>query len=190
MGHSATARTRLSRQSWIDAAMVMGARIGFDHLAVEPLAAELGTTKGSFYWHFADRAALLDAVLAQWELDATSRIIDSVEAAPPDERLARLMELVFGHPAEDVVEWRILAATDHPQVGPIVGRVHDARIAYLRRLLSAQGLPPKRAAARARIVYASYLGHLQLVSTGTVAAPSRAALTAFVDEVTTLFTAP
>lgn len=56
-------RTRLSRADWIEAATRFGVERGFDDLAVEPLAARLGTTKGSFYWHFANRADLLDAVM-------------------------------------------------------------------------------------------------------------------------------
>jgi glycosyltransferase involved in cell wall biosynthesis len=33
---------------------------------VEPLAKDLGVTKGSFYWHFRDRADLLEAMLEEW----------------------------------------------------------------------------------------------------------------------------
>ena len=39
---------------------------GIDAVRVEPLAKALAVTKGSFYWHFADRRALIDAMLAQW----------------------------------------------------------------------------------------------------------------------------
>src|SRR4029077_16472970 len=39
---------------------------GIDTVRVEPLAKALGITKGSFYWHFADRRALLDAMLDAW----------------------------------------------------------------------------------------------------------------------------
>jgi AcrR family transcriptional regulator len=40
---------------------------GPDAVRVEPLALALGVTKGSFYWHFVDRSALLDALLSEWE---------------------------------------------------------------------------------------------------------------------------
>ena len=35
------------------------ARGGVEAIAVEPIAAELGTTKGSFYWHFKNRDSLV-----------------------------------------------------------------------------------------------------------------------------------
>ena len=39
---------------------------GIDAVRVEPLAKALAVTKGSFYWHFADRRALIDAMLSHW----------------------------------------------------------------------------------------------------------------------------
>lgn len=157
-------RARLSRQDWIDAATRLGTRVGVENLAVEALAAELGATKGSFYWHFADRAELLDAVLAAWEREHTRAVIERVEAVgdDPEAALAALVLEVLGDPGSDAAEWRILLAADHPLVGPVVRRVHEVRIDYAARLLRARGLDADRAAARARITYAAYLGNLLL----------------------------
>ena len=66
-GDMARPGRRLSPQDWIDAALAAIAAGGLAAVAVEPLAARLGTTKGSFYWHFASRDALLKAALANWE---------------------------------------------------------------------------------------------------------------------------
>ena len=52
---------RLSRQEWIDAGLKAMARDGVDAVRIERLAAALKVTKGSFYWHFKDRDALLEA---------------------------------------------------------------------------------------------------------------------------------
>jgi AcrR family transcriptional regulator len=48
-------------------------------------------TKGSFYWHFEDRRALLEAMLEAWRARATNAIIDEVEAkgATPSPGCAR-----------------------------------------------------------------------------------------------------
>lgn len=176
-------RRRLTREDWIEAALQMGGRVGFENLAVEPLAVELGTTKGSFYWHFADRAALLDAVLEHWEQRATRQIIEQIEAGPPQDRLAGLLHVVVSDEPHDRVEWRIVSAIAHPQIGPVVARVHAARTDYVEKLLQAAGVPATR--ARARILYATYLGHLQLVA-GSKAGMSPAARRAFVGELLAL----
>ena len=56
----------LDAGAWTDAALEALAGGGIAAVRVEPLAKTLGVTKGSFYWHFADRRALLDAMLARW----------------------------------------------------------------------------------------------------------------------------
>jgi AcrR family transcriptional regulator len=57
---------RLDAAAWVAAALDVLADGGIDAVSVEPLAKTLGVTKGSFYWHFADRRALLDAMLQAW----------------------------------------------------------------------------------------------------------------------------
>ena len=59
-------KARLDAAAWIAAALDVMADGGIDAVRVEPLAKTLGVTKGSFYWHFADRRALLDAMLHGW----------------------------------------------------------------------------------------------------------------------------
>ena len=74
----------------------------------------------------------------------------------------------------------ILSAADHPRFGPVVERVHRNRLDYLRGLFAAAGV--SAAAARARITYAAYLGHLQLSVAGGVQTDPDARR-AFVDEI-------
>src|ERR1700733_6520278 len=63
---------------------------GLAGVSIEPIARLLGVTKGSFYWHFADRDALVAAALAHWEKSYTENVIDALEELPdPRERLAR-----------------------------------------------------------------------------------------------------
>jgi AcrR family transcriptional regulator len=45
----------LSKGDWIRAALFAIADRGTAGVVVEPPAASLGTTKGSFYWHFRSR---------------------------------------------------------------------------------------------------------------------------------------
>ena len=67
---------------------------GIDAVRVEPLAKALGITKGSFYWHFADRRALIDAMLSQW---SEGRIVaireQTARAQRPCPRLRKLIDL-------------------------------------------------------------------------------------------------
>ena len=60
-------RIRLNRQSWIDAGLRALVAEGPTALAAEPLARQLGTTKGSFYWHFKDVPDFQKAVIRDWQ---------------------------------------------------------------------------------------------------------------------------
>jgi AcrR family transcriptional regulator len=60
-------RGKLRREDRTLAALGALTRGGVAEVWVEVLAKELDATCGSFYWHFADRRALLVAALEEWE---------------------------------------------------------------------------------------------------------------------------
>lgn len=61
-----TGKGHLDADAWADAALNELAAHGIDRVRVELLAKQLGVTKGSFYWHFKDRDALLARMLDRW----------------------------------------------------------------------------------------------------------------------------
>jgi len=156
--------TRLSRKDWIQAALAAIAEGGVAAVAVEPLAARLGTTKGSFYWHFANRDALLQAALAQWEEQTTTVVISEIKNAPdePIDRLRRLIARVVTVAEQDAVGPALIANARHPAVKPLLTRVTEARIGVTVELLRDLGFEPGEARFRAMLAYSAYLGHAQL----------------------------
>ena len=82
------ALTRTPRSSWIHEGLRALAAGGPDAVRIEPLARALGVTKGGFYWHFADRRALLDEMLDAWERAGVDEVIELAGQAPHDELLA------------------------------------------------------------------------------------------------------
>ncbi len=143
---------------------------GPEAVRVEPLASQLGTTKGSFYWHFDRRDDLLEAALERWEQRYTDRFIARTEAAGGAalERLRRLLEAVTVQAPDLVGEARLHAAATDPRVGPTVRRVHARRTAYVADLLRQMEVPD--AEVRAELAYATVLGIEQLHASGTAVA--------------------
>ncbi|HVU82101.1 MAG TPA: helix-turn-helix domain-containing protein, partial [Rhodanobacteraceae bacterium] len=86
------AHPRLSAADWERGALEMIAQEGVDALAVEALARRLGVTKGSFYWHFKNREALLQAALNRWEAGDDTELQHHIgtSGAAPRERLGAL----------------------------------------------------------------------------------------------------
>src|SRR3546814_1971029 len=84
---------RLSAEDWAQAALDLIAENGVAAVAVEPLARRLGVTKGSFYWHFPSRDALLQAALERWESVEQEAVFGPLETIPdPRERLRNLFQ--------------------------------------------------------------------------------------------------
>jgi AcrR family transcriptional regulator len=155
----------LSRQDWADAALWSLAE-GVDSLSVEPLARRLGVTKGSFYWHFRDRAELLQAALERWEKLATEDIIARLEAVvQPRERLRAMLVTAFDEDPGQKVEVAIAASADHPLIKPVLARVSQRRVAYLTGLYQALGMPTAEARCWGLHAYSAFVGLLHLMHT-------------------------
>jgi AcrR family transcriptional regulator len=150
---------RLTRQDWLSAALGALARDGVAALRVEPLAKRLGVTKGSFYWHFADRSALLASVLAEWERRATDAVIVEVEAAGGDAsaRLALLFRITAAADGRLDRAVRAWAAND-ADAAAVQARVDARRLAYLETQFAALGFSAGEGAGRARLAYQSVIG--------------------------------
>lgn len=153
----------LTREDWAEAGLTALAEQGLRGVAVEPLARRLGATKGSFYWHFADRAELLDATLELWERRETADVIERVEAiADPRERLVALGSGAYAGAARGNAHAAVVAAAGDPRVAAVLARVTRRRLELLTRLYADLGLAPADADRRARLAYALYLGIEQL----------------------------
>jgi AcrR family transcriptional regulator len=182
-------RKRLSAQDWVGAAVEALLAGGVAAVAVEPLAARLGTTKGSFYWHFANRDALLEAALRQWERTDTEEVIALVGDEPdPRARLLRLLTVAVGG-SGGRVELALLAGAEHPVVAPVLARVTERRLGYLEHLFAELGLPAPEARRRALLGYTAYLGQAQLSRAARSAVPTGEALAAYIESTSSLLTA-
>jgi AcrR family transcriptional regulator len=176
----------LSRERWIEAALDALTEGGVSAVAVEPLAARLGVTKGSFYWHFRDRDELLAATLREWERERTEELIDRLDTIEdPRERLAEWARHAFA--ADKSLLAALHAAADHPLVAPVLRRVTERRIEYLAGLLREAGVPPGAARRRARVLYSADLGLFQVARVLPGERPSERELHALVREIQDAF---
>lgn len=181
-----SAQPRLSADDWAAAAFQALSEGGLAAVAVEPIAARLGATKGSFYWHFSARTALVAAALELWERVETEQIIAEIDTEPAG--LPRLRALIAGAVRTGNtagVELALQASARDPLVAPVLGRVTRRRLDYLAAQFVELGFPPAEAARRGQLAYTSYLGVVQLVH----ATPDEADLSpAYVDTMITTLT--
>lgn len=169
-------RRRLTVEDWTDAALRALREGGLAAVSIEPLATRLGTTKGSAYWHFANREALLRATLERWESEETERVIALVDTeADPVDRLRVLFASVLKYAGENSVELSLTQHADDPTIGPVLARVTERRVDYLTALFRDVGFGRAQARRRALLAYTTYLGHAQLDAAAPGVLPRRRA---------------
>ena len=152
------------RAQWLMAGLESLRKGGASGVRVERLAADLGITKGSFYWHFRDRGDLLDALLEFWSREMTDVEFERINALEAD-LAARLLAL-----ADDVLEKgmgrydpaiRAWARTER-KVAVAVAQVDRRRVRALTGFFEEGGFKAAEARIRARLFYAFLLGEPQL----------------------------
>ncbi len=160
-------KSRLSAADWEEGALAVLAESGVAGVAVESLARRLGVTKGSFYWHFATREALLQAALERWERNDEQEVLAQVAAiGDPRESVRELVRQVSHKRPSHAVFAALLKAIDQPQIRPLVERVSQRRLDFVTRAFRQAGFDDATAANRARLAYSAYVGFVQLAQIG------------------------
>jgi len=156
-------RVTLCAADWEQGALKMIAELGLSSVAVEPLARRMGITKGSFYWHFANRDTLLEQALQRWEEHDSRNLATSLDTiTDPRARLISFFRRASRERLTHEVYSALCAAADHPHVEPVLERVAERRMEHLAHAFGELGFPAREAEHRARLTYSAYLGFLQL----------------------------
>ena len=148
--------SRLTVADWVNAAIEILVTRSVEHVRVELIAVNLGATKGSFYWHFKDRAALLDAIIDEWKLRATTLVETWAKSGNADakKQLQRLLEF---DPADS--RWADLElamrawSRRSPRVQAVAREVDKLRIEYLQGLFTDLGYDGDDALLRSIVFY-------------------------------------
>src|SRR5215212_9203576 len=152
---------RTPRSAWVDAGLRLLAAGGPDAVRIEPLAHGLGVTRGGFYWHFADRRALLDAMLDTWERMSTDEGLEQVEREGGDARTRARRAGALTFRAEllpidlAVRDW----SRREPAVADRLRRVDTRRMEYLRAQLAPFCADADELEARCLTAFAVAIGH-------------------------------
>lgn len=168
-------KSRLNVDDWLRAGFLALVNAGPDALKAEPLARTLGTTKGSFYWHFKDVPEYRARLVAQWERSAVAALAQAAEtAATPTERLHNFAGVTGAsdHVADVERAIRAWARFDHT-VADAVAEIDGARLAYIGLALQSLGLSNPDFP---RLLYGAWLGMQALPGS---AAQNESALSTF-----------
>jgi len=129
---------RLTPEHWLNAGFDALLDKGPAGLAAEPLARQLGATKGSFYWHFKDVPAFHAALVEHWRSTALSSLSAALNlSTAPDQRLRAFGYGVLKDPREAAMRnW----GQSDGAVAAALRMIDTERLTYLTLLLRELGL--------------------------------------------------
>lgn len=163
--------SRLTRDDWLDAAFRAVVDGGFDQVRVLLLATNLGVTRGSFYWHFADHAELVAALLARWREREMASNEALAHPASTDARrdLELLLESALAHAGIDLENMRFELALRglgrrDPAVAEMLAQVDAQRMRlFTGKFLRYTG-DARKAEDLAALFYLAVVGSYQALS--------------------------
>ncbi len=150
---------RRSRKDWIEEGFRILAGEGDGGLTVDALCERLERTKGSFYHHFDGRPGYVEDLLAEWERQATDRIIASGNSdAPVKERLRAVnkqaSELRNARLERAIRGW----AAREPRARHAQDRVDRKRLEFLIELCTERMRDPDAAGMLAKVFQLALVG--------------------------------
>jgi len=145
-------RSRLTRAEWLRRALDVLATRGPSSLNIQRLVDALGVSRGSFYWHFTDRADFVHALLDYWHEVYTAPVPDLVgsEGGTGREKFLRFIRAVHDTDLTrfdmSIRSW----AMQEPEVAQRVIRTDRFRLEFTTSLFVEMGFSARQADLRAR----------------------------------------
>ena len=157
---------RGSAELWLDAAYQLLIEGGVEAVKVMPLAERLGLSRTSFYWHFADREALLAGLIARWQSRNTANLIAQTERPARSITEASLnlcdcwiLPELFDSRLEFAI--RTWALTD-AALSKTLAEADDTRIAAIKSMFLRFDYSESEADIRAHTIYLTQIGYISM----------------------------
>lgn len=165
--HSAPdeSQRQLQRSDWIRAALESLMADGIDAVQITTLSKSLSVTRGSFYWHFENREALLAVLIAEWRAKNSGTMTVALEkSASLQDAILDLFAVWVDHERFDpsldqaVRDW----ARRSSDVRSIVEKEDENRVAAIAAMFERFGCDDTEAFIRARVIYFTQLSYYAL----------------------------
>ncbi|QQD17918.1 TetR/AcrR family transcriptional regulator [Spongiibacter nanhainus] len=158
--------TRLSHSDFVLEAFAIIAETGsYEQVTIDNLCRRLKVSKGSFYWHFKNRAAMIDSVVEAWSGRLHQNIYGDIEKDAKGNASASIRQIVTVWQTSNIAAidrvMRNWACKDE-RVSEAVAKADLLILGYLKDKFIALGIDPIEAHRRARLLIAIGIAQPQL----------------------------
>ncbi len=158
---------RGSEEVWLDAAYRMLIESGVESVKVMAVAEALNMSRTSFYWHFNDRKALLDALIHRWKARNTGNLIAQTEqyAETISEAVLNLFDCWIDPELFDArMDFAIRNWAHHsPELKFILDQTDQERIDAIRAMFRRFDFDDEQSDVRAHTVYYTQIGYIAMM---------------------------
>ena len=143
---------RRSRNDWLAMALEVLSEEGSAKINVRDISTRMGTTTGSFYWHFSNTKDFTQSLVNYWINELTAAAINEAKSLKcnPKDRLLALMTLITESSlARYDVPIRAWAARD-TEIAKLVEKGDELRLQFVRQLFDDIGFKGKELEMRVR----------------------------------------
>lgn len=157
---------RLGRMDWVNAAREALIKGGVHAVKIDLIANRLGITRGSFYWHFQNRAEVLSALIELWESQNTKPFEEIVRRSELG-AAEKFLEMAKLWLEEKDFDWQFDSAMrdwarSARAVAKKLAAIDDFRMSLFEQVFTEMGYPAYEAKVRARITYYHQVGYYTL----------------------------
>ncbi|MDH3713412.1 MAG: TetR/AcrR family transcriptional regulator [Gammaproteobacteria bacterium] len=152
----------LQPYDWINAALNLLISQGVHAVRITLLAESLGVSRGSFYWHFRGRDALLDVLIDYWRDKNTAAVVAAMnEARVLADGILNLFAVwihfeLFDPKLDSAMrDW----GRQSRKVRRAVEAADEERLSAIAALFERNGFSRKLATVRARVLYFTQVGY-------------------------------
>lgn len=157
---------RGSEDVWLEAAYEALIEGGVEAVKVMPIAETLDLSRTSFYWHFDDRDALLNALIERWKEKNTGNLIRQTKlfAETITEAVLNLFDCWI---TPELFDARLEFAMRNwsqssPEVKAIFEETDARRVEALRAMFARFGFDAHQADIRANAIYLTQVGYISM----------------------------
>ena len=157
---------RGSAEIWVNAAYETLIESGIDQVKIMPLARKLNLSRTSFYWHFTDREALLNALINLWREKNTANLIGQTQlyADSITEAVLNLFDCwitpeLFDAKLDFAMRNWAQSASD---LKVIVEQADAERVAAISAMFARFGFASEQADIRANTIYLTQVGYISM----------------------------
>jgi len=153
-----------SAELWLDAAYEILVTSGVNAVRIAAIGERLNLSRGSFYWFFKDRDALLEGLLQRWHQKNTVNLIRRCDdyAETIVEAVLNVIDCWFRNEMFDAkLEFAIRSwAIQSPKILEQMQAADNVRIESIKKMLMRFSMPEDAADVRARSFYLIQIGYI------------------------------